>query len=192
MTEQAHSVWVPPPDVELVVTDSSLPLELVEPFAAEYSTSTAAAVKLRLSWGGPAAGGIGWGGPEIAVIIVIGELLRRGTSEAYDLTKAFVVSIYHKIRTRNGARWYIDGAMALGVDNDDSSTKLLFCFPEGLSKNEVEEKIKLVEQHQERLLVEFAEAGRKEVRLCWHEDEQQWLECQPAPEGQKPLDLMGV
>ena len=179
--------YEPYPDVEIVIVDHSLPLADVEDFAAEYSVTTAASVKLNLSCGGPAAGGIGWGGPEIAVLIVIGELLRRGTSEAYNLTRAFIVDVYDKIKTRNAARWYIDGAMALAVDSEDKLTTLLFCFPEGLSKSELESRIKLVEQHQEKLLESWAEAGRGTIRLCWRDESDAWVECQPAPEDKVPF-----
>lgn len=182
MGDEAPAGYVPPPDVEIVVMDGALPLEHVDPFARDFTVNTAGNVKLRLSWGGPAVGGIGWGGPEIAVMIVIGELLRRGSSEAYNLTRAFIASIYDKIRTRNGARWYIDGAMALAIDNEDKSTSLLFCFPEGLSKDGLESRIKLVEQHQEKLLGHWTDAGRGEVRLCWSDEHDEWLECQPEPE----------
>ena len=182
MSDAELSEFVPYPDIEMLINDHSLPLAEVEGFATEYSVNTGASVNLTLRWGGPAAGGPGWGGPEIAVMIVIGELLRRGTSEAYNLTRAFIIEMYSRIRTRNAARWYTEGAMALAIDNADKSVRLIFCFPEGLERSEVEERIRLVEAHQAELLDEWQKRAPAEVRLCWNEDEQVWFECQPYPE----------
>ena len=186
MVDEAHE-FVPYPDLEILINDHSLPLADVEDFTTEYSVSTGASVKLTLRWGGPAAGGPEWGGPEIAVMIVIGELLRRGTSEAYNLTRAFVVDVYSRIKTRNAARWYIEGAMALAIDNEDKSVRLIFCFPEGLERNAVEERIRLVEAHQAELFDVWQKKAPAEVRLCWNEGEQIWFECEPYPEDDSPL-----
>lgn len=190
MTE---NVYVPFPDLEIFVQDNSLPLADVEDLASKYTVTTAAQVRLTFRWAGPAAGGPGWGGPEIAVIIVMGELLRRGTSEAYDLVKSFILEVYSRIRTRNAARSYTEGAFALAVDGgEEARVRLLFCFPEGLDKTSLSKRIRLVEQHSEQLLGEWIEtlsrkaeggwSGLAKVRLCWKEDLEKWVECQPKPE----------
>ncbi len=179
--------YMPFPDVEIIIRDRALPLTEIEEFAGEYSVTTAASVIIKAQWGGPAAGGIGWGGPEIAVIIVIGELLRRTTSDAYNMAKSFVLDAYSRIKTRNAARWYLKGAMALAVDDEAGSIRLLFCFPEGLDRDALEERVRLVEEHQAALLKEWSEKGCSEVRLCWREETQAWQECEPAPEGEQNL-----
>ena len=185
----------PFPDVEIFIADGSLPLAAVEEFASQYTVVTGAEVRLTLRWGGPAAGGLGWGGPEIAAIIVLGELLRRGTSEAYDLVKAFILDVYTRIRTRNAARWYIEGALAVAVDSPTAAVRLLFCFPEGLDKPALEERIGLVEEHYAELLGEWesslaaqsrqASGAAAEIRLCWNSDTAEWVECQPDPQAEE-------
>ena len=175
--------FVPFPQIDILINDHSLPLREIEDFSTAYTTMTGARVQLNLRWGGPAAGGPGWGGPEIAVIILVGELLRRGTSDIYDLVKSFALDAYTRIRTRNAARWYIDGAMALAVDSPTKATRLLFCFPEGLDQVGVRERIRLVEEHQQELLNQWD--GRGEVKLCWKDDVAGWVECQPYPDSEE-------
>ena len=186
----SESPYEPPPPLDVIVADNSLPLADAEDFASHYTVLTAGEVRLLLRWGGPAAGGPGWGGPEIAVIIVIGELLRRTTSDAYDLVKAFIVDTYSRIRTRNAARWYVDGALALAIDSDTRALRLLFCFPEGLDKASLQERIRLVEAHQQEVLAEWSSnswvkprnaAPLAEIKLCWDDRAGQWVECQPPP-----------
>lgn len=191
----ADNSFVPFPDIEIVVADGTLPLEAVEGFSLNYPSMTGASVRLSLRWGGPAVGGPGWGGPEIAVLVVMGELLRRGASDVYDLLRAFVIDSYSRIQTRKATRWYVEGALALAIDSQDRSLRLLFCLPEGLDKETLQARIKSVEEQYENVLAEWllkrgAEPrdGRPiaEVRLCWNDRAKGWVECQPAPEGQRP------
>lgn len=56
-----ESPFVPYPDLEIVVADSTLPLEAVEALANRYTPTTGADVRLTLRWSGPAAGGRGCG-----------------------------------------------------------------------------------------------------------------------------------
>ncbi|MCH8066501.1 MAG: hypothetical protein IIC90_11870 [Chloroflexi bacterium] len=179
--------YEPFPQIEITIMDRALPLTDIEEFASEYSVTTGASVNIKVQWGGPAAGGPGWGGPEIAVLIVIGELLRRSTTDAYSLAKSFVLDIYSRIKTRNAARWYIDGAMALAVDNVAGTVRLIFCFPEGLDKAALEERVRLVESHHAALLEEWESRSPAEVKLCWREEEQKWVECEPQPEAEDDL-----
>ncbi len=117
--------------LDVVVCDYTLDLVEVEAFSKRYGPNTGGDVRITSRWGGPAAGGPGWGGPEIAVAIIVGEMLRRASSDAYALVRDFTKSIYSKIRTRDGARLYIDGAMAIGIDSETKALRILFCFPEG-------------------------------------------------------------
>ncbi|MBI2913368.1 MAG: hypothetical protein HYY03_05560 [Chloroflexi bacterium] len=182
MTQESQAAEFFLAPVELVIQDSTLPLAEVEPFATEYSVTFGSDVKITCRWGGPAAGGIGWGGPEIAVIIIAGELLRRTTSDAYAMLKQFVKDIYTKIRTRTGARWYVSGVFALGMDSESGKTRVLFCFPEAMSSRELDHRIGLVEAHGETVVKEWEKTGRGEVRVCWSEERAGWVECEPAPE----------
>ena len=168
--------------VELVIMDSTLSLSDVEQFASEYSVRFASDVRIVSRWGGPAAGGIGWGGPEIAVMIIAGELLRRTTSDAYALLKQFLKDMYGKIRTRTGARLYVKGAFALGMDSQSTKTRVLFCFPEGLDADQLDLRIRQVEEHGQKVLAEWERRDKGEVRVCWSEEQARWVECEPAPE----------
>jgi hypothetical protein len=179
------------PHVEVVISDYTLPLSVVEKFSAHYGPSTGGDVRIVSRLGGPAAGGPGWGGPEIAVAIVVGEMLRRSASDAYDLVRQFIVDAYTKIKTRTGARLYIDGAMALGVDSESKALRVLFCFPEGLQGDELNRRIRLVEQHWPAVLEEFERdapplggglPNRAEVKVCWDARQEAWRECQPRPD----------
>lgn len=183
MTHEPPSIEFSQAPVELVILDSTLSLAEVESFASDYSVRFGSDVRIVSRWGGPAAGGIGWGGPEIAVMIIAGELLRRTTSDAYVVFKQFLKDIYTKIRTRTTARWYVHGAFALGMDTASGQTRILFCFPEGLSADELDQRIRHVEDHCQQVLVEWEAAGRREVRICWSEEGTRWVECEPAPEG---------
>jgi len=160
--------------VELIIVDSTLSLAEIEPFAADYSVRFGSDVRITCRWGGPAAGGPGWGGPELAVMIIAGELLRRTTSDAYTALKQFLVNTYRKIRTRTGARWYVDGALALGIDSETSTTRVLFCLPEGLTASELNQRLGLVEQHCMKVLAEWEGKARGEVRVCWSEETEGW------------------
>jgi hypothetical protein len=179
------------PDIEVIVNDYTLSLTEVEGFSTRYGPSTGGEVRIVSRWGGPAAGGPGWGGPEIAVAIIFGEMLRRASSDAYNLVRAFIVETYRKIKTRSGARLYVDGAMAVGVDSEAKALRILFCFPESLTPQEVEERLRLVEQHWKEVLLQFeGRAPEKnygganmEVKVCWHDDQSVWAECQPMPTG---------
>jgi len=179
------------PNIEMVVSDYTLPLSEIEGFSGDYGPRTGGEVRIVSRWGGPAAGGIGWGGPEIAVAIILGELLRRGSSDAYNLLRSFIIRVYSKIRTRTGARLYIDGAMAIGVDSETKPLRVLFCFPERLSPSELETRLQLVEKHWDEVLKRFeqkplpasnGEPRKDEVKVCWDQDQQTWNECQPAPD----------
>src|SRR3990170_2368406 len=165
--------------VEIVIVDSTLSLGDIEPFAADYSVRFGSDVRITCRWGGPAAGGIGWGGPEIAVMIIAGELLRRTTSDAYAVLKQFLKDIYGKIRTRTGARLYVNGAFALGMDSQSSKTRVLFCFPEGLNADQLDLRIRRVEEQGQEVLGEWERRARGEVRVCWSEEQARWVECEP-------------
>ena len=187
--EQTHGAYFVP-HIEVVISDSTLALSEIEKFAEDYSPRTGGDVRIISRWGGPAAGGPGWGGPEIAVAIILGEMLRRSASDAYALVRLFIADTYTKIRTRTGARLYIDGAMAVGMDSETKAVRVLFCFPEGLQRDEFDERLKLVEKHWTAVLGEFEEAApplgsgmpnRLEVKVCWDAARQAWNECQPRP-----------
>lgn len=179
------------PNVEIVISDYTLALSEVEEFSRGYGPSTGGDVRITSRWGGPAAGGPGWGGPEIAVAIILGEMLRRSASDAYNLVRLFIAEAYTKIKTRTGARLYIDGAMAVGVDSETKSVRVLFCFPEGLQRDEFEQRLKLVEKHWPTVLAQFEETAaalgggmpnRAEVKVCWDASHEVWSECQPRPD----------
>lgn len=176
----------PPPggnDLEIVINDASLPLSDVEDFAREYTTRLGSDVVIRSRWGGPLAGGPGWGGPEIAVAIVAGEVLRRFASDGYSLVKQFALRAYSKIRTRD-VHWYVDGALALGVRSENGALTVLFCFPDSLSDEQLSERITLLESHATEVLKRWESSGRSEVKVCWDASRGTWDECSPKPEGE--------
>jgi len=190
MTSQEQFQTYFPPNVEVLVTDYTLALSEIDEFSQGYGPRTGGEVRIISRWGGPAAGGPGWGGPEIAVAIVLGEMLRRGSSDAYNLVRSLIIRVYSKIRTRTGARLYIDGAMAIGVDSETKPLRILFCFPERLSASELEARLQLVEKHWGEVLKRFEQSAlaesnnehnRTEVKVCWDEVRQTWDECQPVP-----------
>lgn len=179
------------PHIEVVISDYTLPLSVVDEFSASYGPRTGGDVRIVSRWGGPAAGGPEWGGPEIAVAIILGEMLRRSASDAYNLVRLFIADAYTKIKTRTGARLYIEGAMAFGVDSETKAVRVLFCFPEGLQSDELNRRINLVEKHWPAVLEEFEHGApplgdgmpaRSEVKVCWDAGQQIWKECQPRPD----------
>lgn len=115
--------------LEIVIYDGTLSLGEVEELAGDYPWQTGNPLKIESRWGGPAASGPPWGGPEIAVAIIAGELLRRITSDGYGRLKDFMLRAYKKIRTRNGARIYTEGAMALAVYSKTKALRVFSALP---------------------------------------------------------------
>jgi hypothetical protein len=180
-----------PSDVTIIIADSTLDLSEIQSFASEYTVRFGANVGVVSRWGGPAAGGIGWGGPELAVMVIAGELLRRTTSDSYSMLKAFIRRIYGRIRTRTGARLYSAGALSLVVESDRKSLRLLFCLPEGLDAMELDERLMTAGRDLESLLTEWESKPwiqepshlPTDIKLCWSEQLSAWTECEPPPPG---------
>ena len=150
------------PEVVIDIEDSSLPLSEVEDFIAEYTNVFAAPVTVRSHWGGPAASGLG---VEIAVAIVVGELLRQVGSDAYNVAKQYISSLYHKINPQSAARTYNTAFLALVVEpEDDGDAPVLnFCFPPGLTDDEILARWHSIEQNWRRLSTEWTERLRERV-----------------------------
>jgi hypothetical protein len=180
-------------DVEIQIVDGTLPLADVQPFVSSYVVSAIGDVRIVSRWSGPAAGGPGWGGPEIAVAIVVGEMLRRVASDAYTLVRGLAVDIYNKINTRTAARYYIEGALAIGLDSEASALRVYFCIPEGLTLDQLNHRLDMIERYSAETLRFFEQQpgtaaleidGRMEVNVCWDEQSSKWHECHPKPEGE--------
>ena len=183
------------PHIDIIISDQTVPLSEIEEFSGDYGPRTGGDVRIVSRWGGPAAGGIGWGGPEIAVAILLGEMLRRASSDAYSLVRSFIIATYSKIRTRTGARLYIEGAMAVGVDSETKALRILFCFPEGLSSGELNDRLRLVEKNWSEVLSTFEEkamelaegtGARSVVKVCWNNEEQKWRSASQLPTNSEP------
>jgi hypothetical protein len=166
--------------VEIVIIDDTLELAEVQPFSRDYPLYTANQVRITCKWGGPAAGGPEWAWVEVAVVVIIArELLEHLTSDAYKLLKDFLSNTYHKIKTRTAARWYVSGALAIAIENEARTMRVLFCLPEGLGATELRRRIELIEEHAETVLAEWEQAGiESEARLGWDDDAKRW---RPSP-----------
>ena len=80
---------------------------------------------------------------------------------------------------RGKLRFYINGALAIAVENEKQTVRILFCIPEGLKPAELRRRIGLVETHAAALLGEWESAGyESEPRLTWDEGAQKW---RPTP-----------
>ena len=173
-----------------------MPLAECEELAQEYRYQPPFGLTIEARWGGPAAGGIGWGGPEIAVYLVIAvgaaEVLRRLASDVYDVAKSFVVSAYRKIRRKSGGRIY--EPIAVVVQDDQSPLALAFVLEDGLSEDEVLLRLEQIARHWDSELEKwrhrYRQWGRqsdaaglpiRQINLCWDKESGQWRECQPAP-----------
>ena len=183
--ETMSANYAPAPEVVIDIEDSSLPLSEVEDFIVEYTNVFAAPVTVRSHWGGPAASGLG---VEIAVAIVAGELLRQVGSDAYNLAKQYISSLYHKINPQSAARTYNTAFLALVVEPEDEGDApvLNFCFPPGLSDDEILARWHSVEQNWSRLSNEWAKRVREraededlrfDIDLDLNEETGEWYEC---------------
>ena len=182
--------------LRVVIYDGTLALAECEELAREYRYRPPFGLTIEARWGGPAAGGIGWGGPEIAVYLVIGvaaaEVLRRLASDVYDVTRSFVVSAYRKIQRKAASRIY--QPMAVVLHDDQSPLALAFVLEDGLSQDEVLLRLEQIARHWESELEKWRSRYEQRVRqcdaarlpigqinLCWDEESGQWRECQPPP-----------
>lgn len=182
--------------LRVVIYDGTLALAECEELAREYRHRPPFGLTIEARWGGPAAGGIGWGGPEIAVYLVIAvgaaEVLRRLASDVYDVTRSFVVSAYRKIQRKAASRIY--QPMAVVLHDDQSPLALAFVLEDGLSQDEVLLRLEQIARHWETELEKWRWRYEQWVRqcdaaglvigqinLCWDEESGQWRECQPAP-----------
>ena len=182
MTMNTH---VPAPEIVIIVEDNTLPLSEVEGFIADYTAAMGAPVTVTSRWGGPAASGLYI---EIAVAIMVGELLRQVGSDAYELAKRHIRSIYHRIHTDSGARTYNTAVLALVSESDDESDSvvLYFCFPPGLTDADILARWQSIEQNWQRLSDEWStrvdnrvrdKANRVRIDLCLNAENGEWHEC---------------
>ena len=173
------------PEIVIVVQDGALPLSELEGFSADYTTGMAAPVTIRSQWGGPLADGLYI---EVAVAIMVGQLLRQVGSDAYELAKGHIRSIYHKIRSDSGARTYGTAILALVAEDESESDSvaLYFCFPPGLTEADILARWHSIEQQWRRLSREWStqldhrvrdHANRARVDLCLDDETGEWCEC---------------
>jgi hypothetical protein len=182
--------------LRVVIYDGALDLAECEELSSEFRYQPPFAVTIETRWGGPAAGGIGWGGPEIAVYLVVAvgaaEVLRRLAGDAYDAAKSFVLNAYRKVRRETGGRIY--EPIAVVVEDDQSPLALAFVLTHGLSDEQVSERLAYIAAHWQDELgkwrhryVQWAKDSDRmgipigQINLCWNEETQEWVECQPAP-----------
>jgi hypothetical protein len=182
--------------LRVIIYDGTLDLAECEELAKEYRYKPPFALTIEARWGGPAAGGIGWGGPEIAVYLVVAvgaaEVLRRLAGDVYDVAKTFVLNAYRKVRRETAGRIY--EPIAVVIEDDQSPLALAFVLTHGLSEHQVRERLAYIADHWQSELEKWRgryghwakESDRmgipiKQINLCWDEEGAEWVECEPAP-----------
>lgn len=155
------------------IHDQSLRLAELEHFPAEYAAHFGEAVTIRNQWTGPGSEG----GPEFAVAIVAGALLRNAASDAYAIVRKLIISIYPRILARPAVRYYLDGALALTVRLDDSDQTVTYRFPADLDLAQLSAGLRAYEElaRQEKLF-----QGAAGDDLCWSPHQNAWVPC-PKP-----------
>jgi hypothetical protein len=180
------SDYAPPPDLEIIILDSlTLRMSALDHLGKNYPVLEGGQLKVTTRYGGPAAGG----GPEIAVLIVIGELLRRGTSDAYTFVKEQIKELLGRVDTRPPTRFYPDGAIGIVVDSPTKALRIVFAFAEGTTPEEFDERMTGLEDQADELLkhqegLPYARPKDDEppvdIQFRWSADEGKWRQREGA------------
>jgi hypothetical protein len=175
--------------ITIIFNDDALNLTDVQPFSRQYSVQTGSEVRIIHRWAGPAAGPAEWSLVEVAVIVVLTYDVINLTVHVSQLVRDFLTRIYSKIRTETGARIYVNGALAVAIENDARTLRVLFCLPRGLSIEEVNESLDRIRRDAPSVLATWeatpwAMRGASvespfEMRVVWDPKNVGW---RPTPE----------